>query len=436
MNDTLVIRGGNILRGNIKPQGAKNEAFQVLAATLLTDEDVILHNLPDILDVRNFFKILIALGVRIEELETRGSYKFNAANVHPENMESKEFNEVFSQLRGSLVVAGAMLARFGIGYLAEPGGDKIGVRPVTVHLNGFLDLGAEKYGPKITLKYLTEEEVILNEASVTGTANIVLASVLKKEGAKKITIYNAACEPYIQQLCAMLNSMGAKIEGARTNCITITPVEKLGGCEHTLNPDMIEVGSLICMAVVCGDGILIEGAQFKHLGTITMRIFKKLGVTIEERESGIYIPEHRDFSIKKPTTPGKQIRKVYDDRWPGLSPDHLSCMIVMSLFAHGSVTFDQRMFERRLLFCDILNNMGADIVMSNYQSATIIGSGKSRELTGLEMSSPDIRAGMALLIAALAAEGTSTIKNAHQIHRGYENIVERLTAIGADISEN
>jgi len=435
MKDTLIIHGGNLLQGSIKPQGAKNEAFQVLATTLLTEELVTLHNLPDIIDVQKFFEILKILGVKITDEKQVGSFTFDSSKVDPAKMETSEFIEKFSHLRGSLTIAGAMLARFGVGYLTEPGGDKIGIRPVAVHHKAFVDLGAQLFGDKIILDKFKDELITLNEASVTGTANVILASVLKKGSDEDIPvrIYNAACEPYIQQLCDMLNRMGAKINGAGTNLIVINPVTSLVGCEHRLLPDMIEIGSLICLAVVCGNGITLKGAHFEHLGDITLRIFKKLGVTLEDREAGIYIPRHDSFQIKEPTTTGKRIRKVYDDRWPGLSPDHISCMIVMSLFAKGKVTFDQRMFDRRLLFCDTLNQMGADIIMSHHQSVSITSEGKDRLLVGISMSSPDIRAGMALVIAALAANGTSVIQNAHQIHRGYENIVERLQALGADI---
>lgn len=263
---------------------------------------------------------------------------------------------------------------------------------------------------------------------------MILASVLQKDSPHEVEIFNAACEPYVEQLCKMLQGMGADISGVGTNLLKIKSVNKLGSVEHELLPDMIEIGSLISLGVVCGDGILIEGAQLSHLGDIAHTIFQKLGVKIEEREDGLFIPPHTEFSIQHPSARGKSIRVVYDDKWPGLSPDHISSLIVMTVFANGSVTFRQRMFDRRLLFCDILNTMGAEIVMSHHQEVTVIGNNRKNDLIGLNMASPDIRAGMALLIAALSAEGESVIHNAHQIHRGYENIVERLSALGAHIS--
>jgi UDP-N-acetylglucosamine 1-carboxyvinyltransferase len=334
------------------------------------------------------------------------------------------------------MVSGAMLGRFGLGYMSVPGGDKIGVRPVTVHTKAFVDLGA-KYDAcsgKIELSEIGSKRITLREASVTGTANIILAAVLNKGAAHKVEIYNAACEPYIQNLCSMLNGMGAKISGAGTNLLIIEGVDSLFGTEYTLAPDMIEIGSFVCLAAACGDGVLIEDAKGSDLGEIAMYIFKKLGVAIEEKDEGLYIPPHKEIEIKRPTTRSKSVRIVYDDRWPGLSPDHVSSMIAMAVHAKGMVTFRQRMFDRRLLFCDVLNSMGADIIMSHHQEVTVVGNNRKRKLQGVQMSSPDIRAGMALVIAALSAEGESVIKNAGQIHRGYERIVERLSGLGADIS--
>lgn len=435
--DTLKIKGGKLLKGSIKPQGAKNEAFQVLAATLLTAEDVIINDLPEILDVQNMVSLFEMLGVKVEDLGN-GSWKFNAKDIDPKVMKGPSFQEKFSHLRGSLTIAGAMLARFGVGYIPEPGGDKIGVRPVTVHTRGFVDLGAEikKGTSEITLGQVYTKRITLREASVTGTANIILASVLKKNGKDhELEIYNAACEPYLQQLCSMLNSMGANISGVGTNLLTIKGVDQLSGTEHTLNPDMIEIGSLVCLAAACGDGILIENAKFEHLGETAVYIFGKIGISLEEKPEGIFIPKHEEILIKRPTTKGKRIRTIYDDRWPGLSPDHISSLIAMSTQAKGMVTFKQRMFDRRLLFCDVLNSMGADVIMSHHQEVTVVGNNREQKLKGLHMMSPDIRAGMALVIAALCAEGESVIQNAGQIHRGYENIVERLQKLGAEISE-
>jgi UDP-N-acetylglucosamine 1-carboxyvinyltransferase len=436
MSDILKIKGGNKLKGTIVPQGAKNEAFQVIAAALLTKEDVLIDNVPNIVDIQNLFEILKILNVEVEKIGDK-KYRFNAKNLNPENMQKEEFTKAFSKLRGSLMIAGAMLGRFGVGFVQQPGGDRIGVRPVTTHVRGFIDIGGilenEKGFQKITLSEVNSKRVTLREASVTGTANVILASVLEKKSPHTLELYNVACEPYIQQLCKMLSSMGADISGIGTNLLTIKSVKELSGTNHTILPDMIEIGSLISLAVVCGEGILIEGAKKEHLGEIASIIFEKLGANLEYREDGIFIPEHKQYQIKQPTTPGKSIRNIYDDKWPGLSPDHISSLIVMTVFAEGSVTVRQRMFDRRLLFCDVLNQMGAEIVMSHHQEVTVIGNNRENSLTGINMSSPDIRAGMALLIAALSAKGESIINNAGQIHRGYENIVERLSALGAQI---
>lgn len=438
MKDTFKIKGGKKLKGTVVPQGAKNEAFQVIAGTLLTSEDVFIENLPDILDIRNLFGILEILGVEVEKVSDK-KYRFNAKNLKPENMQKPEFSSAFSKLRGSLMIAGAMLGRFGTGFLQEPGGDKIGVRPVTTHVRGFIDIGGvleiNEGFQKISLENIVSKRITLREASVTGTANIILASVLEKKEPHTLEIYNAACEPYIQQLCNMLNGMGADISGAGTNLLTIKSVKKLSGTNHRLLPDMIEIGSLISLAVVCGEGILIKDAKKEHLGEIASVIFEKLGANMEFREDGIFIPEHKKYEVKQPTTPGKSIRNIYDDKWPGLSPDHMSSLIVMAVYAEGSVTIRQRMFDRRLLFCDVLNQMGAEIVMSHHQEVTVIGNNRESNLIGIKMASPDIRAGMALLIAALSAKGESMIQNAGQIHRGYEDIVDRLKNLGADIEE-
>lgn len=436
MSDVLKIVGNKKLKGSIKPQGSKNEAFQVIAAALLTDKDVVIENIPEVLDILNLFEILQILGVEISK-EGPGAYRLNAKAVDVEKMKTEEFSKLFSKLRGSLLVAGAMLGRFGTSVIQQPGGDKIGIRPITTHVKAFQDIGAdvEVKGDfqELVLNKIVSKRITLREASVTGTANVILASVLQKDSPHVLEIYNAGCETYIQQLCKMLNSMGAQISGAGTNLIIITSVKELKGTNHKLLPDMLEIVSLITLGVVCGEGIFIEGAKCEYIGDITCIILKKLGVTIEERPDGIFVPVHKEYCIQKPTTVGKNIRVIYDDKWPGLSPDHISSLVVLCVYAKGIVTIRQRMFDRRLLFCDVLNNMGADIVMSHHQEVTVVGNNRTRTLVGVEMSSPDIRAGMALLIAALSATGESVIQNAHQIYRGYEHVVERLQAIGADI---
>lgn len=436
MSDTFKIIGGKKLKGSIRPQGSKNEAFQVIAAALLTDEDVVIENIPEVLDILNLFEILKILGVEVTKLG-HGSYKLNASAVDVEKMKTEEFSKLFSRLRGSLLVAGAMLGRFGKSIIQQPGGDRIGIRPITTHVKAFADIGAdvEVKGDfqELILKKIVSKRITLSEASVTGTANAILSAVLEKDSPHVLEIYNAGCETYIQQLCKMLNNMGAKISGAGTNLIIIESVKKLNATNHTLLPDMLEIVSLIVLGVVCGEGIFIEGAKREHIGEITSIVLKKLGVCVEEREEGFFVPEHKEYEIQKPKTAGKNIRIIYDDKWPGLSPDHISSLIVLCVYAKGMVTIRQRMFDRRLLFCDVLNTMGAEIVMSHHQEVTVVGNNRSRKLVGLEMASPDIRAGMALLIAALSANGTSVIQNAHQINRGYENIVERLRSVGADI---
>lgn len=446
-SDTITINGNNLLKGRICPQGAKNESFQVLAAVLLTEEDVEIKNIPEILDIKNLFEIFKILGVKIKKIK-KGHYIFNSKKITKEKINSKEFFEKFSKLRGSLMVSGALLARFGFAVLPTPGGDKIGIRPISTHIRGFLDLGAkyDKKSKKIILDKILSKvdknKIILKDTSVTGTANIILASVLEKNEKKHVVeIYNAASEPYVQQLIKMLNSMGADIEGGGTNFITIKSVKKLSSAKHEILPDMIEIGSFICLAVATGDGVFIENAKKEHLGELTFDIFKKLGVNIKEikkddkvwKKEGFFIPRHKKIKVEKPQTVTGTIRTIQDDTWPKLSPDHLSSIISMLVFSKGIVTVKQRMFERRLVFCDVLNTMGADIIMSHHQEVTVVGNNRERELYGVEMVSPDIRAGMALLIAALSAKGQSKIHNATQIHRGYENIIERLKNIGADI---
>jgi len=434
-SEVLKIKGGKLLSGEIKPQGAKNEAFQVLAAVLLTEEKVEMRNIPEILDIKNLFEIFEVLGVKVNRIK-KGHYIFDAKNITKKKIESKEFFEKFSRLRGSLMIAGSLLARFGIASLPTPGGDKIGIRPISTHISGFMDLGAyyNQETKQISLNHIVSKRITLRDTSVTGTANIILASVLEKNKPHKIEIYNAASEPYIQQLIQMLNSMGAKISGAGTNLISIESVHQLFGASHEILPDMLEIGSFIALAVAVGDGITISGARKEHLGEITWETFRELGVKMKEVDGGIFIPRHKSLKIQKPDTVTGTIRTIQDDTWPKLSPDHLSSIISMLIFSKGIVTVKQRMFERRLAFCDTLNNMGADIIMSHHNEVTVVGNNREHNLKGIVMSSPDIRAGMALLIAALAAEkGESEIHNAGQIHRGYENIVNRLRSIGADI---
>jgi UDP-N-acetylglucosamine 1-carboxyvinyltransferase len=448
MKNTLKITGGMPLKGSIKVQGAKNEALQILAAVLLYPGKTVVDNIPDILDVRELINILQILGVRIEK-QNQNSYLFDAVNVDPEQMKTVEFRKASSKLRGSLMIAGAMLGRFGVAYMPTPGGDKIGIRSVSPHLKAFQDLGAvdsvEDGVYKIILgnTSLSEGQTIqLAEASVTGTANLLLASVFYRKSyvIPQFQIYDAACEPYIQKLCQLLISFGAKIEGVGSNLLKITPVcfDDLDTSEtryHTMSPDMIELGSFISLAAVCGNGISIECPDAKNvLGVTADRVFQKLGVKYQEKENSLWVPEHSLYEIQKPSTPGKTMRSIYNKPWPGLSPDHMSNLIVLATHARGSVVFHEKMYENRLHWVNTLQNMGAEIVVTD-KMAIVAGNGRSSKLRGIEMSSPDIRAGMALLIAALAAEGTSIIHNASQIHRGYENIVERLRGLGAQIEE-
>lgn len=447
--NTLKITGGMPLKGSITVQGAKNEALQILSAVLLYPGKILVENIPDILDVQELLNILVILGVKVEK-QNPHAYLFDASDVDPSQMQTKEYRMASSKLRGSLMVVGAMLARFGEAYMPTPGGDKIGIRSVSPHIKAFQDLGAvasvEDETYKITLgkSNLSEGQTIqLAEASVTGTANLLLASVFYRKGYEipPFQIFNAACEPYVQKLCQFLISCGAKIDGVGSNLLKITPIcfDDLDISEtkhHTISPDMIELGSLISLATVCGLGITIECLDArKILGATADDVFQKLGVSYIEREGSLWVSHHSIFEIKKPSTPGKTIRLVYDQIWPGLSPDHISSMIALTVAAKGTVTFEQRMFEGRLGFTDTLMSMGAEIIRSHDKKVTVVGNSRSQKLRGIEMSSPDIRAGMALLIAALSADGISIIHNASQIHRGYENIVERLHGLGAQIEE-
>ncbi|QYJ68296.1 UDP-N-acetylglucosamine 1-carboxyvinyltransferase [Flavobacterium litorale] len=430
---TFKIEGGIQLKGEITPQGAKNEALQVLCTVLLTPEKVTITNIPDIIDVNKLINLLKNLGVKVEKL-AHGAYSFQADEVNLSYLESEAFKEEGKALRGSIMLVGPLLARFGKGYIPKPGGDKIGRRRLDTHFEGFISLGAkfrynrEEYFYGVEAKKLTGTYMLLDEASVTGTANIVMAAVLA-EG--KTTIYNAACEPYLQQLCKMLNSMGAKITGIGSNLLTIEGVDKLGGCEHRILPDMIEIGSWIGLAAMTQSEITIKDVSWDSLGLIP-NTFKKLGITLERRGDDIYIPKHPDGYEIQNYIDGS-ILTISDAPWPGFTPDLLSIVLVVATQARGSVLIHQKMFESRLFFTDRLIDMGAKIILCDPHRATVIGHDFKSQLKGIQMSSPDIRAGVSLLIAALSAKGTSIIQNSEQIDRGYERIDERLQALGAKI---
>ena len=429
------IVGGKPLKGEITPQGAKNEALQILCATLLTDEPIRIKNIPDIRDVNRLIEILGSLNVKITK-NGKGDYTFRADNLHIDYLKSKEFRIDGAALRGSIMLMGPFLARFGFAYMPKPGGDKIGRRRLDTHLEGFEKLGAKfRYNNNESFFRLEVPEnqklqgcyMLLEEASVTGTANIVMAAVL----ANGVTeIYNAACEPYLQQLCNMLVRMGAKIEGIGSNLLKITGVEKLGGTDHSILPDMIEIGSWIGLAAMTKSEVTIKNVGWEHLGIIP-EVFKKLGIKLEKRNDDIYIPAQENYEIQNFID--GSILTVSDAPWPGFTPDLLSIILVIATQAKGSVLIHQKMFESRLFFVDKLIDMGAQIILCDPHRATVIGLNQQTALRGTTMSSPDIRAGIALLIAALSAKGQSTIHNIEQIDRGYENIDERLRAIGADI---
>lgn len=426
------IVGGQKLRGEITPQGAKNEALQVLCAVLLTSETVTISNIPDILDVNNLIKLLGDMGVRVEH-KAHGTYTFNASQVDLNYLETEEFYRQSASLRGSVMIVGPLVARFGKAMIPKPGGDKIGRRRLDTHFLGIQKLGADfNYDPdkkqyKIEAKKLKGCYMLLDEASVTGTANILMAAVLA-EGTT--TIYNAACEPYLQQLCKMLNSMGAHISGVGSNLLTIEGVENLSGCNHIILPDMIEVGSFIGMAAMTGSEITIKNVAYKELGIIPDS-FRRLGILLEQKGDDIFIPAQKDYAIE--SFIDGSIMTIADAPWPGLTPDLLSVFLVVAAKAKGSVLIHQKMFESRLFFVDKLIDMGAQIILCDPHRATVIGLGNQLHLRASVMSSPDIRAGIALLIAALAAEGTSIIHNIDQIDRGYEDIDKRLNALGAKI---
>lgn len=430
---TFKIEGGVQLKGEITPQGAKNEALQVLCTVLLTPEKVTITNIPDIIDVNKLINLLRNLGVKIEKLG-HGAYTFQADEVNMGYLESEAFKEEGKSLRGSIMIVGPLLARFGKGYIPKPGGDKIGRRRLDTHFEGFINLGAkfrynkEEYFYGVEADRLKGAYMLLDEASVTGTANIIMAAVLA-EG--KTTIYNAACEPYLQQLCKMLNSMGAKITGVGSNLVEIEGVDSLGGCEHRILPDMIEIGSWIGLAAMTRSEITIKNVSWDNLGVIP-GTFRKLGITIERRGDDIYIPAHTDGYEIQNYIDGS-ILTIADAPWPGFTPDLLSIVLVVATQARGSVLIHQKMFESRLFFTDRLIDMGAKIILCDPHRATVIGLDFKSTLKGILMSSPDIRAGISLLIAALSAKGVSTIQNSDQIDRGYERIDERLRALGAKI---
>lgn len=426
------IEGGHKLSGTIIPQGAKNEALQVICAVLLTDEPVTIHNIPAILDVLNLIKLLEKMGVKVEKLSDE-TYRFTADNIHLDYLQTEDFYKQSASLRGSVMIVGPLVTRFGKAVIPKPGGDKIGRRRLDTHFLGIQKLGADfsfdadKKLYKIEAKKLKGCYMLLDEASVTGTANIIMTAVLA-EGTT--TIYNAACEPYIQQLCKMLNRMGAKISGIGSNLLTIKGVSSLNGCEHTLLPDMIEVGSFIGMAAMTGSEITIKDVAYNELGIIP-NSFCRLGIELEQRGDDIFIPQQDEYSIE--SFIDGSIMTIADAPWPGLTPDLLSVFLVVATKAKGSVLIHQKMFESRLFFVDKLIDMGAQIILCDPHRATVIGLGNDLHLRAAKMSSPDIRAGIALLIAAMNADGTSIIHNIEQIDRGYQNIDKRLNALGARI---
>ena len=448
----FVIEGGHPLSGTITPQGAKNEALQVICATLLTSEEVTIHNIPNIRDVNNLIQLLRDIGVKVKRKEERGEgresgFTFQADELNLSYLESDEFVHKCAQLRGSVLMIGPLLARMGKAIITKPGGDKIGRRRLDTHFLGFEKLGAKlthiegrdvyeisvptPSRPRTTAPThprLKGTYMLLDEASVTGTANIVMAAVFAKG---TTTIYNAACEPYVQQLCSMLNRMGAQISGIGSNLLTIIGVDSLHGTEHRILPDMIEVGSFIGMAAMCGDGIRIKDVAVNQLGIIP-DAFRRLGVKIKVDGDDLWIPRQRHYEIQ--SFIDGTIMTLADAPWPGLTPDLLSVLIVVATQARGSVLFHQKMFESRLFFVDKLIDMGAQIILCDPHRAVVVGHDRKITLRGGRMSSPDIRAGIALLIAAMSANGTSRIDNIEQIDRGYENIEERLNALGAEIA--
>ena len=430
--ESFIIEGGHRLHGTITPQGAKNEALEVISATLLTDEEVVIHNIPNILDVNNLISLLKEVGVKVNKLAPN-DYSFQSDQLRLDYLRSAEFVKKCASLRGSVLMIGPLLGRFHKATVSKPGGDKIGRRRLDTHFLGFHNLGAEfVYNEERDVYDIKADELkgtymLLDEASVTGTANIIMAAVLAKG---KTTIYNAACEPYIQQLCRLLNAMGAKISGIASNLLTIEGVEGLHGAEHTILPDMIEVGSFIGMGAMVGDGIIIKDVSVENLGIIP-DAFRRLGVKLDIEGDDIIVPKQKHYEIE--SFIDGTIMTISDAPWPGLTPDLIILLLVVATQARGSVLFHQKMFESRLFFVDKLIDMGAQIILCDPHRAVVVGHDHKRKLRAQRMSSPDIRAGIALLIAAMSAKGTSRIDNIAQIDRGYENIENRLNALGANI---
>jgi len=430
--DSFEVIGGKRLKGEITPQGAKNEALQILSAVLLTPEPVTIHNIPDILDVNNLIQLLGSLGVKTEKLAP-GSYRFEARDINLDYLLSDEFRTRGAGLRGSIMILGPLLARFGKGFIPKPGGDKIGRRRLDTHFLGFQKLGAEFIFDSKEEFYRVHAEnlkgtfILLDEASVTGTANVVMAASMAKG---ITTVYNAACEPYIQQLCKMINRMGGKITGIGSNMLSIEGVTELGGCEHTMLPDMIEIGSFIGLAAMTQGEITIKNAGIEHLGVIP-NTFRRLGIEMEFKGDDIFIPQQDSYQID--TFIDGSILTIADAPWPGFTPDLLSIVLVVATQAKGSVLVHQKMFESRLFFVDKLIDMGAQIILCDPHRATVIGLDRRYPLRGIKMTSPDIRAGVSMLIAALSAEGKSVIDNINQIDRGYQDIENRLKALGAQL---
>ena len=429
----FIVEGGHRLKGEIRPQGAKNEALQIICAALLTKERVVLHNVPIIADVMQLLELMSRMGVKVERLSD-DDFALQADEINLDYLRSADYHKRCRKLRGSVMMIGPLLTRFGVGFMPKPGGDKIGRRRLDTHFLGFQKLGAE-FNFDLSDEFYTVEAkrlkgtyMLLDEASVTGTANIVMAAVLA-EG--RTTIYNAACEPYLQQLCKMLNRMGAKISGIASNLLVIDGVESLGGTEHTMLPDMIEVGSFIGMAAMTRSELTIKNVSYENLGIIPQQ-FARMGIRFEQRGDDIFIPAQENYSIE--SFIDGSIMTIADAPWPGLTPDLLSIFLVVATQAKGAVLIHQKMFESRLFFVDKLIDMGAQIILCDPHRATVIGHNHEHPLRAANMTSPDIRAGVALLIAAMSAEGTSTIQNIEQIDRGYRDIDKRLNALGARIT--
>ncbi len=430
--DTFVVKGGATLSGEITPQGAKNEALQILCAVLLTKETVTISNIPNILDVRLLIDLLDGLGVTVERLNAH-TFKFTAADIDLDYFSSDEYQQKARRIRGSIMLIGPMLSRFGRAFIPKPGGDKIGRRRLDTHFLGFQKLGAdfvydaEKDNYYLDAKAMKGDYILMDEISVTGTANVVMAAVLTKG---TTSIYNAACEPYLQQLCKMLNAMGARISGVGSNLLIIDGVEELYGTHHRLLPDMIEIGSFIGMAAMTQSSLTIKDARVDMLANI-LPVYRRMGIDFEVKQDDILVKEQESYEIQ--TFIDGSIMTVYDAPWPGFTPDLMSIILVLATQAKGSVLIHQKMFESRLFFVDKLIDMGAQIILCDPHRATVIGLDRQYPLRGIQMTSPDIRAGVALLMAAMSAKGTSIIKNVHQIDRGYEHIEDRLNALGAEI---